>query len=278
MRTLLALALVLCLVPACGGGGGTPGDDSNNNNNNPPPPDPTAMERTQQMLEDCQIEEAILAAQDIVGFLNNLVTGTATAAGFSADPNSATITDNPGTGMVIIPWSLDIDNDMSADATGVIEFFDGGNQPTNPALPLSRWNPFSGGDLDTLADPILMGPPPIDGTQLFTDFNGNNIVEASGQVAAQYSGGSATETTGGVTTSGGGCNVSLGWVAQVINFWLQAFPNVEITGTIQLGADTITGTITTNGTNTATAMMTLNGGETNTFTINLTTGVVTHVP
>lgn len=271
MKKLIAIALVaLLLAPACGGGGGgTPGGDGMD-----PPPDLTAAQRTQEMLEDCQIEEAIAAAKDVVGFLNDLAAGTATAAGFTS-AGGFTIDDT----MVSIPWSLDIDNSTTTDATGTLEFLDTSNMPTNPVPPADpNWVPFfMSQDLDTIAT-ILAGGSPPDGTVLFSDFNGSNIVLATGQVGAFYASGAATTTQGNIGVSPGTCNVAIAWAAQLIANFLTAFPSVTVTGTIVEGGDTITGNIITNGTNIATTTMTINGGESNDFTINLTTGAITHVP
>ncbi len=274
--TVLLLAACLLIAPACGGGGTTtPGDNNDNGDDNPTPPDPTARQRTQQMLEDCEIEQAIAFARDIIGFLRDLTDGSATAAGFSANSANFSITDQA----VMLPWDLDIDGG-GTDATGIIQFFDNQQMPVNPALPLTRWNPLAGGDLDTLQGILAGPPPPADGTSLFTSFDGTAVIVASGQLGAFYNGGTATTTTGSSTATLNNCNVQIQWTAQLMNGFpaAPAFPTGTVNGTITAGGDTIVGDITMNGTATATTMMTINGGETNTFQINLTTGAITLVP
>ena len=273
----LAFVLVLLVGTACGGGGG--GTDPTNSSQpptTPPPTPPTESEIIQQLLDGCGLQ----STSEFQG-LYDLIVGL---LGQGAGTPPIVIT---GVNILDISftWGLDLDSppDGVSDLTGTTAIRDAAGNPSLGGLSLAELQTLLTGGATALPGLIASLD---EGTQVVTTFNGappSNTANltVSGTVTVVMGQAGAFDTSSGslTTTAGPDCASTLAWTDLDIS-------TVTTPGTIPSGVfdiavatstDTVTGTVTLNGTNTASVVVSRNGGPQQSYSLDLTTGVLTPV-
>jgi len=253
---------LLLLVAACGGGDTfTPYTLSGSLDASRP----TFREHAREILEDCA-PDALAHVADWVELVRAVLENEAPGRGFAVD--LAGIRLSPG---LLIPWTLDVDGDGQFEAHGSFSLEDAAGQPIQPLGPAAVLALLAGGvgELGT----VLAGLP--DGTVLVTDLNVGGPPLVTGRIKVSFAAGEALGTSGEMSVSNAECSASVAWIGIPLQAFAGAYPSSTFRATFEHAADTLTGEISTDGSQTATASMSLNGSLFEAYEINLLTGEVT---
>jgi len=108
-----------------------------------------------------------------------------------------------------------------------------------------------------------------------TDFEGVGPPAVTGRLRIAFAEGQALDTAGDLLVSNAECSSSVAWIGIPLMAFAGAYPSSTFSVTFEHAADTVSGEMSTDGTQTATARVSLNGGPVEGYEINLMTGEVT---
>lgn len=256
MRSLIPVAVLCLLLPACGGGGGGGGPSVQI------PGGPSDPQVIAQVLEQCALEQ-LAALEEVFDLLQQYLDSAAT-------PPTPVITPiNPLLGLV--GFTVDIDSAGGPDLSGTFQIFNPNGTPMNLL-------PFVSGTPDLEA--ILASLPA--GTSVVTTFAGTvppSTTALSGQIDTELAAGGVPETvSGSLTSQEPGCSFTAAFDDVAVAALEADIPTVTYDVTIVTASETISGQIALDGTNTVVLTLAQQGKDPVVFHYDLVTQVLTLQP
>jgi hypothetical protein len=102
-------------------------------------------------------------------------------------------------------------------------------------------------------------------------------LDATAEVGIVWDEGWPSYAYGDVWVDGGDCDLTFTFEDVGTGIWTGTYPTVEAGITLETADQTLTGTLTLDGTDTATIVVTFDGDQTYTFELDLETGEITAV-
>jgi len=264
MRTILVMLLALAV--GCGGGGsGTQNSAANNPGGNDAPP-----LTAQALLEGCLAGD-LQDLSAVIGLLQGMLEG-----GDAPQPEFNLVA---GLLTGTFPWTLDVDEDGTADLTGTLNLSDADGKVLGPAE-LAALVTLLGGTPGSLAD-FLAALPDGTSVNLTFAFDGLSLLQGSaagatgdGALSLEIRDGVPVSASGSGSVESGDCTFDF------------TFDDVDVAGLLGGGAfgtagvafeltsagHSLTGSVTLDGTDLAQITASLDGGPPETYTLDLVTG------
>jgi len=265
MRTTLVVFLALAV--GCGGGGsGTQNSAANNpgGSNNPPL-------TAQELLEGCLAGD-LQDLSAVIGLLQGMFEG-----GDAPQPEFNLIA---GLLTGTFPWTLDVDEDGTADLTGTLNLSDASGKVLGPAELAALVTLLGGGTPASLGD-FLAALPDGTSVNLTFAFDGLSLLQGSaagatgdGALSVEIRGGAPVSASGSGSVESGDCTFDFTFDDVDVTALLGGgtFGTASVDFELASAGHTLTGSVALDGTDLAQVTASLDGGTPETYTLDLTTG------